>query len=315
MSLHSRPTRSHNSPSDARPFRRADALRAGLSIRDITGPRYQRVFHGIYLPTGVPLNHQTLARAALLTATDAGYASHHTAARFWGGITPADSRTHISVPDTESRSERRGIAAHVAVPSADVRTQHGVRVSSPTQCFCELAAVGVSLVDLVVLGDSLMKAGAVSITSLIEAADRWGSRGAQLASRAARLVREGVDSAMESRLRMLIVLAGLPEPTVNMILRHDTGEWRMRFDLCYPELKLLIEYDGGHHVTDSRQRARDLERREELEQVGWRFIVVQKEHIYSRPARVLERIRQARLDRGADSTTCRVRPTWRKYFA
>jgi hypothetical protein len=47
--------------------------------------------------------------------------------------------------------------------------------------------------------------------------------------------------------RMLLVLAGLPEPTVNLIIRNPDGSWRMRFDLSYPGLKLIIEYDGRQH--------------------------------------------------------------------
>jgi hypothetical protein len=46
---------------------------------------------------------------------------------------------------------------------------------------------------------------------------------------------------------MLIVLGGLPEPQVNYILRELNGDWSQRLDLCYSELKLIIEYDGRHH--------------------------------------------------------------------
>lgn len=52
---------------------------------------------------------------------------------------------------------------------------------------------------------------------------------------------------MESRLRMLLVLAGFAEPQVNFILRDLAGDWSRRFDLCYRALKLIIEYDGEQH--------------------------------------------------------------------
>ncbi len=62
------------------------------------------------------------------------------------------------------------------------------------------------------------------------------------------LVRAGVDSPPESRLRLLVVLAGLPEPTVNHILRDPvTGEWVRRFELAYRDLLLAIEYQGRWH--------------------------------------------------------------------
>ena len=43
---------------------------------------------------------------------------------------------------------------------------------------------------------------------------------------------------MESRLRMLIVLAGLPEPDVNVIFRKPDSSWLMRLDLYYAAFPL-----------------------------------------------------------------------------
>lgn len=299
-------------PDSGSPFRRIDAIRAGVTPKELLGPRYTRVFHGIYVAAGVRLTPVRRARAAMVVFPSA-FASHSTAALIWGGEPPYGDRTHVSVLPGETRSRRRGIAAHLATDEEGVRTKDGIRLSSPERCLCELATDGADLVELVVLGDSLIRAKATTPEELISFADSWPHRRAAVASRAARLVREGVDSSMESRLRMLIVLAGLPEPTVNVIIRHRNGDWKRRFDLCYRELKLLIEYDGEHHVLDSEQRARDLERREELEHQGWRIIVIQKEHIYRAPDRVLERICIAREDCGADRPSCRTRSNWRNY--
>ncbi|WP_157683548.1 endonuclease domain-containing protein [Microlunatus soli] len=251
-------------------------------------------------------------RAAMVIFPNA-FASHSSAALIWGGDPPYDDRTHISVLAGETRSRRRGIAAHLATDEDGVRTKNGIRLSSPERSLCELATEGADLVALVVLGDSLVRAEVTTPEKLIAVADSWPHRRAAVASRAARLVREGVESSMESRLRMLIVLAGLPEPTVNVIMRHPNGEWKWRFDLCYRDLKLLIEYDGEHHALDPEQRARDLERREELEHQGWRIVVIQKQHIYRTPGRVLERICVAREDCSADPRSCRTRTTWRNY--
>lgn len=79
---------------------------------------------------------------------------------------------------------------------------------------------------------------------------------------------------------MMIVLAGLPEPQVNFIVRGPDGEWVVRFDLCYPQLKLIIEYDGKQHRRDQAQWSRDLLRREWLERNGWRIIVINSDAYY-----------------------------------
>jgi hypothetical protein len=82
---------------------------------------------------------------------------------------------------------------------------------------------------------------------------------------------------------MLLVLAGLPAPEVNFILRHPDGSWWMRFDMCYPSLKLIIEYDGRQHAEDSNQWLHDLRRREALDRMGWRVIVITKHDYYETP--------------------------------
>jgi uncharacterized protein DUF559 len=167
----------------------------------------------------------------------------------------------------------RGVKAHAAVEGTAITRFRNLPITTPEQTFLDLST-SLNLVALVVLGDSLVKAGRTSAAALRDAALAWRGRGAKLARRAARYVHEGVDSAMETRLRLLLVLAGLPVPEVNVILRHPDGSWWLRFDMCYPSLKLIIEYDGRHHAEDSEQWLHDLKRREALDRMGWRVIVV-----------------------------------------
>ena len=180
----------------------------------------------MYLPAGEPVCVLQRARAALRIAPDGSYASHHTAAVLWGAVPPDTIDTHICVPESgSSRSVRQGIVAHRADPGLDPVRHRGLLVATPAAVFGQMAPVSPDLVELVVLGDSLVRSGRVTPEELIEAADGCDGKGARRARRAARLVRSGVDSPMESRLRMLIVLAGFPEPVVNVVLRHENGEW------------------------------------------------------------------------------------------
>ena len=119
---------------------------------------------------------------------------------------------------------------------------------------------------------------------------------------------------MESRLRMLLVLAGLPAPQVNFIVRHPDGSWRMRFDLCCPALKLIIEYDGRQHAMNSAQWQRDLKRREELDAIGWRISVVTAADLYDAPEQVLARVRDALVVRGATGSRRHFKTEWLRYF-
>ena len=117
---------------------------------------------------------------------------------------------------------------------------------------------------------------------------------------------------MESRLRMLLVLAGLPEPVVNHIEYDEQGRWVRRYDLSYPELRLAIEYDGRQHAESDRQWERDVERREELDREEWRIVVVLAKGIYREPGRTIERVVEALVSRGTPARTSS--DEWRLYF-
>lgn len=177
-----------------------------------------------------------------------------------------------------------------------------------------MAAVAPDLVELVVLGDSLVRTERITPEELVEMTRTWDGKGARRARRAASLVRRGVDSPMESRLRMLIVLAGYPEPEVNVIIRHENGDWKVRFDLCYPHLKLVIEYDGWHHRFEQKQWTKDIKRREWLESQGWRVIVIIADAYYDEPWTTLQRIREAMVDRGETGLPRRAPAVWTRQF-
>lgn len=297
------------------PFRRSEALAAGLTDDDLHSGRYQRIFHGIYVVAAVVVDSWMRAAAALRVMPPDSHISHHSAVELHGGVAPDTLATHVSTVAGKLRTVRRGIQAHWSMTHASIVRLRGLRVSSPTQAFLELARLGVSLVDLVVAGDTLVKATGIKSVAFVTAAESCLGPGGKLARRAAALMRDGVDSAMETRLRLLIVLAGLPEPTVNYIVRHADGEWAQRFDLAYPRLKLIVEYDGRHHLRDTAQWRRDLKRREQLEAEGRRFIVVTAEDIYQTPLQTLLRIQGALRQRRATGVRRRLRTTWTLHFA
>lgn len=70
-------------------------------------------------------------------------------------------------------------------------------------------------------------------------------------------------------------MAGLPEGTKEFKF-HPTRKWR--FDLCWPELHLAVEVDGGAWVNGRHNRAsgwlRDQEKLNEACVLGWRILHV-----------------------------------------
>jgi hypothetical protein len=188
-----------------------------------------------------------------------------------------------------------------------------VRVSVLTDLFVELAEE-LPLVELVVAGDWMVRRHRIRIKDLRRAAASATGPSARLARQAARYVRARVDSPMESRVRMLIVLAGLPEPVVNMSVRDVDGEPVRRFDLSWPEVRVIVEYDGRHHVERVEQWESDLERREEIDDEGWRILVVVAAGVYTDPGRTVERIFRLLRARGLPDLPDRPSEDWRPHF-
>jgi hypothetical protein len=271
--------------------------------------RHRLLFRGVYVRDDVEVTDEVRARAALLVAGAGSYASHHTAALLWGGVVPYEPDLHLSSPG--ARAKRAGIVAHRAKRGQAVTTLQGIRLTTPEQSFRDLAQV-LNLVDLVVLGDSLVKKQRCTPEDLVAMAAAAHGPGARACRAAASFVRKGVDSPMESRLRMLIVLAGLPEPTVDHRIHNRWGELVFRFDLAHVGYGLIIEYDGRQHADIKSQWESDIGRDEQLDRWKVRRIVVISKDIYNTPAQTLWRIIDAMRDKGM--TIPPLSDEWRRHF-
>jgi hypothetical protein len=301
-------------PSD-RPFTTAQALAAGLTRAQLRGSEYVQVLHGVHAPRiamSPSVRALTRVRAALLTHPPSAAASHGSAARVLGAPVPPEPVEHVTVPRPDDRRRRVGVRCHVAaLGSGDVEVLAGVRVTAPHRLFLDLAEC-LGLVDLVVLGDWLVGRGLATPESLTAYCAGASCRGACAARRAAAYVRARVDSPMETRLRLLLVLAGLPEPEVNRELRDPRGFLLARLDLSWRGLRIAVEYDGRHHHTSTAQWERDVERRNDLTASGWLLITVTSAGIYRDPGDTLRRVHEALVRRGGSRT--RLRDGWRAHF-
>lgn len=295
-----------------RPFTRPEGLAAGLTPWPLRGREFARLHRNIYVARRAPRTLALRAQAALRLAPPGSVVSHETAALLWGGSVPTTTTLHVRIPPGETfRVE--GVRAHRGSAAPDERRRRGIPLTSPESTFYDLAA-SLDLVQLVVLGDRLVRRDVTSRARLVGYASGRSGGKAAIARRAAGLVRAGVDSPPESRLRMLVVLAGLPEPTVNHIIRDpDTGAWLRRFELAYEELRVAIEYEGRQHRDDDEIWASDIDRREELDRRAWRVVQVISSGLFENPLRTLQRIDQARVDRGAQPTRA-FTEEWRRYF-
>ena len=116
--------------------------------------------------------------------------------------------------------------------------------------------------------------------------------GAARVRRALRWVRSGTDSLYETRLRLVVVRAGLPEPAVNLPVRCATSSVPFHLDLGFEAEKVGLEYDGAVHVGNREQMEFDARRRRLLQDDGWLIITVTAAQLRA-PAQVIASVEQA----------------------
>jgi hypothetical protein len=296
-----------------RPFTRAEAVAAGLSPRMLRGSRFRRLFRGVYVCADAGDGPLLRLDAALLVLPPKAAASHLSAAVAFGLPVPVFAEVHAVVRRGWLESRIEGICVHEARPARDIIEHRGYRVTSPTRTFVDLADL-LGLPDLVVVGDAMVRLGLCTPTQLVEEAAAARTRRVRLARRAAALVRPRVDSPMETRVRLLLVLAGLPEPQPNLDVLSEDGRWLFRPDLSYPELRIAIEYDGRHHDEDAGQWEHDIGRMETYERHGWRVIVVTAKRFYGQPGATIRRVLDALRERDHAGAPATISDEWVQHF-
>jgi hypothetical protein len=297
------------------PFSQAEARAAGLTAEMLLSRRFHKICWDTYVAREVPITPLLRAKAVIRLVPSGSYVSHHTAAELWGAVPPADGATHVTLPSACGRLVRQGVRSHYHRHPVQITLRKGVPISTPEQTFLDLAAVGVGLVDLMVVADGLIKAGHTSPEQLSDAAAHWDGRDAGWRAERQHWRGKGWTHRRKPGSAYFWSLpAGLPEPRVNLIIRGRDGGWRRRYDLPYEHLRLLIEYDGRQHAEDTQQWLTDIFRREELDQIRWRLVVITSEGIYREPLRTLERVRDALLASGAKGIRRTFKPEWRLHF-
>lgn len=296
---------------EKRPFTRADAVLAGVGDRLLRTSRYRRIFRGVYIRADVAPTERERLEGALALHPDDAWLSHRTAAAWCGVVVPDSPLVHVSVRRSKDRRWQPGIKPHLAPPATRTRTWEGLPVSEPVRLFVELASM-LDLVDLVVAGDSMLKVFGITADALRAGLQRTADYWSPAARHAASYVRDRVRSAMETRVRMLVVLAGLPEPEVNHAVRAANGDVLVEFDLAYRHHRFAIEYHGRHHRDDGRTWRRDLRRTELVDALDWHVLNLIASDVYDTPGATLERIRAAAARRGLRMP--RPQPGWEIHF-
>jgi hypothetical protein len=241
------------------PFTLEDARRAGMTREQLQTAAWRHLRYGLYAWAGLSATPMLILSALHLRMPDGAAFSGRTAAWLHGLDLPPCAPVEVTIPDRCRVSARAGVSAYLSnLGDGDVVRRRGLPTTSTLRTVTDLGRRQ-PLVEAVVAVDMALHA------PLATPADLWGfvdaHRGAKGIARLRRvlqLAEPASASAMESRLRMLLVLAGLPRPEVQVPIYDDQGRFLGRPDLFYRRQMVAIEYDGGNHrerlVADDRRQ-------------------------------------------------------------
>jgi hypothetical protein len=274
-----------------RPFTTAQARTFGVTRSALRSAPWRHVFRDVWVHEDVPDSRALRFAAVRLILPDGAFVCGLTADWLYG-IDVQDPRGDLIWIGCRTGCRLRARAGctvrEISVEDHDLQLIDGIWVTTPCRTVFD-SGRWLTLVEGVVVADALTHAGLVTVDQLREYARRHrGLRGVRRFDRVVDLTEPKSESPMETRVRLLLVLAGLPRPEAQLKILDEREKPFARADLGYREQRLLIEYDGSWHFATRRA---DDRRRDRLRDLGWTVIVVSKEDYYDHPKATIARVR------------------------
>ncbi len=282
------------------PFFGRQAVRRG----EISASRLQRdyrpIYRNVYLSKQATLTALTRARAAWLwsggNATLTGLSAAAVLGTKWLN---AGEPAELCRPN---RHAPPGIVVRsYDLNNRETRVRTGIRITTPERTAFDIGRSLSANRSIPVL-DAVANATNLKVADVVALADtKPGIRGVRRLRSVLKLVDGGAESPQESRVRLLLVGAGLPAPETQIEFTDELGIARIRVDMGWREWRVAVEYDGVQHWYDRYQRSWDIDRIAMLEAMGWVVIRVSAEML-SRPSVIIERVRRSYAQRGVRSS-------------
>lgn len=251
--------------------------------------------------------HLRLMRGFQPVMASEGYFCGVSAALLWRIPLPpyVSAELHVGVPRPRRAPRRAGVVGHQHSPGfVWVTTLDGLRVTDPASTWATLGGM-LREDDLVVAADFLLRIprmpggfrpvaqrALATHGELATLAERKGRPGAPRLRGALELARTGSASPPETRIRLLIRDAGLPEPVLDHDVYDEFGRFLGCSELAYPELRIAIEYESDGHLSQQQLR-RDIDKYQAYAEAGWTVVRLTSQHVHRFPAEGIRRIRHA----------------------
>lgn len=250
------------------------AVAAGVvTSGQLRGPRFRRLFRDCYVRASVPITHELRCRGATLVLPGAAVITGRSAATIrrkriaW----PEDPVQVIAPPEARLGRKTGLLVRRTTIEPGDAERWAYGRLASPERMAIDLL-LDRPLPDAVADLDAVLKAGLVDRAQLAALLEERSDNGIVLAREAVRLADPSADSLPESRLRVLMVLAGLA-PVPQYWITDEHGRIA-KTDFAFPEFRVAVEYDGDWRDGESWALNRDRERLNRILAAGWEVIFV-----------------------------------------
>jgi hypothetical protein len=239
------------------------------------GPTYQRLLNGVHAAAG-PITHGDRIRATRIAVPAAVLGGISAVWVHGGEVAWPDEPVEIILPPNRRARSRKHlrVRGHVLLPAEVMNSRFG-HVTTPARTAFDLGRHNDPL-RAVPLLDALVRATGVTRQQVEDIARHHpGARLIRQLPNMLDLVDAGAESVRESQLRVILIEAGLPHPVTQYTVLTADGMFVARVDLAWPELRVIVEYDGAHH-DDPKQIARDRARINALRAAGWTVLVVDR---------------------------------------
>lgn len=244
---------------------------------------------------------RTRAAGALLAVGNSAVLAGHTALVLHGCSAAGTAPIHLVVPYQCRARSRQGVRVHRGIMlDIDVQDVDGLRVAAPDHALAEVLCRGARR-DGIACADEMLRhlpdeeraefKACVAARIMARPDPRGRRQSLQLIELATGLP----ESPPESWTLLMLVDGGFPPPEPQFRVADIHGRERHRVDFAWPELRILVEYDGyaSHEGRSELDAARD----EDLRRRGW-IVIRATAFDLPDPARLLSEVGLAFRARG-----------------
>lgn len=264
-----------------RQLREDASISTATVARRIDGGRWSEPIPGVIdLGTHDPSWHTDVTELLLATGPRS-WLSHRTAANLHGllDVTRPDVPDVLVARGSHTTVAGRTLHTTSAIATDEVTVRDGLRCTTAARTLVDLA-VGATVDELERLALDLARRDRASLRQAGDLLDRYRAAPARrrLLSALARL--PGDASLLGSPLEVLGVQElrrlGAAPPRLQYVVRDHGGAVVKRVDAAWPQLWVIVEFDGRAHHDGVAARAADDAVRARMRQLGWRVEVVRR---------------------------------------